>query len=423
MRLRRIGKIFAIWRCLTGWAASKGVLVRTGAVFLVAASVLALAPPTAAAQEASVQNRARPEYDPLGMRLGAFMLNASVDLGLASTDNVFAEETSPESDIIFSVAPNAILASGWSRHQLVLSAGSVTSSYEDNSSEDASSYYGRADGRVDIGSRTFISPTVGFAHIIEPRTDPDAPIVGDPVEYDRTDVGVSVEHNFNRVSVLGGVSFLDVDYDTAGQDFRDFTEDGVRGRVEVEFTPRLSGVFEVRHYERDYDLPVSADSDGEEYLAGLRLNLTDLLTGEVLLGQYERSYDDGVSTDGVAIDANLIWYVTRLTNVTFYGRRSGEDVTGTTASPYTEQNFGARVDHELLRNVLLTGAVSTGELDFEVLDRTDERLSASVGAEYLLNRRVAFTGGYSYDEIQSDGADRYRDYEVNVFRVGVRFQL
>jgi hypothetical protein len=384
--------------------------------------MLALAPTAANAQDASVRERTRADYDPLGMRLGAFLLNATLDLGVAGTDNVYAEEISPESDTIFTVAPSAVLASGWSRHELVLEAGAAFSSYDSNSSEDATNWYTRARGRIDVGSRTRIRPVLALSHIVEPRTDADAPLTGGPVEYDYTEAGVTVDHSFNRVLVLGGVSHTESDFDSL-YDYRSFTEDAVRGRVELEFTPRISGIFEARHDERDYDLPISADSDGNAYLAGVRLNLTDLLSGEVLVGKYDRSYDDGDETDGLAIDANLTWFVTRLTNVTAFARRVGEDVSGTVASPYSDQSYGVRVDHELLRNVLLYGYVNSGRRDYDELDRTDDIVGAGLGGEYLLNRRVAFTAGYSYDEVESDGADRYRDFEVNVFRAGVRFRL
>ncbi len=148
------------------------------------------------------------------------------------------------------------------------------------------------------------------------------------------------------------------------------------------------------------------------------------MRGEVAVGHFERDYDAGLSTDGIAASANVEWYITRLTTLSFHARRNSEDVVGaTSAVPYVETVYGGRVDHELLRNFILTGAAQFGQRDYEVIDRDDEFMSAELGADYLMNRRVVLFGRYVYDDVESDGVNAYRDYEENRFTVGVSFRL
>lgn len=417
---------------LLEWTTVLGVHVRLGAISLFAAS-LAFLVPTAAAQtpdseargDASVRERQRADYDPLGMRLGAFMLNATLDLGIATSDNIFAEEVTPESDVIFIAAPSATLTSNWSRHALVFGAGIQRATYQDFSNENATTGYANVSGRLDIGSRSLIRGLAGLANAVESRTDPDALIFGEPVEVDSTVLSLGAEHRFTRFRVSGDVTRTDWDYSGGpfSQDFRDNEQTAFTGRVQFDFTPRLGGIFEARVDERDYSDPTTNDSDGVAYLAGVGINFTDVLQGEVLAGVFDRDYDNGDTNSGTAVSANLVWYLTRLTNVTFSASRQGEDVSGNVSSPFTADRYGVRVDHELRRNIILAAGVSGGKFSYEAIDRDDTFYGGFVGADYLVNRRVVLYGTYNYNQVDSEGVDRYRDFEANAFRVGVRLHL
>jgi hypothetical protein len=412
--------------------AALGVHVRFGALSLFAVSMAFLVP-TAAAQtpdseargDASVRERQRSDYDPLGMRLGGFMLHATLDLAVATTDNVFAEEVTPESDTFFIIAPSATLTSTWSRHALAFAAGLQNASYQEFSNEDANTGYASVSGRLDIGSRSSVRGSAGIVNAVASRNDPDAQTFGDPVDVDSVLLSLGAEHRFTRFRVSGDVTHSETDYSggLVSQDFRDNEEIAFTGRVRFDFTPRLGGIFEVRADERDYTDPTTNDSDGVAYLAGIGINFTDVLQGEVLAGVFERDYANGDSNSGTAWSTNLTWYVTRLTNVDFSANRRGEDVSGNVSTPFTTERYAVRVDHELRRNIILGAGVNGGTLDYEVIDRNDTFFGGFVGADYLVNRRVVLYGTYDYAQVESEGVDRYRDFEANAFRVGVRLRL
>lgn len=397
-----------------------------------AASLIAALPAHAFAQEVndsvSVRDRPRDEYDPLGVRFGGFTLNASVGLNATHNSNVYAAETNEQDDLIFTVTPRARLQSNWSRHALTLEAGAAFDRYNDLDDENAETYFAGAVGRVDIGSNTSVSGIARYAREVEPRTNPDALTAGEPIEYDRSELAVSAQHTFNRVRVRGTLTHVEYDYHNATgaplQDFRDMEEDRLTGRAEVELTPRIGWIIEASTDERDYSNTPSLSSDGTTFLTGLNVNLTDLMRGEITVGTFERDYTGG-SVDGTAIAANLEWYVTRLTTLTVFANQSGEDSGAVVALPYTATNYGARVDHELQRNVLLTGGVSFGERQYEApgYDRDDEYFSGDAGVEYIMNRRVAFNLRYRHEELESNGANRYRDFDQDVISAGVSLRL
>lgn len=412
-------------------AASGGSILRSNPfVSLVAAGLMASLPVHAMAQEVddsvSVRERPRPEYDPLGMRLGGFNLHAQLNLGLASTDNLFATETAEQDDTIMRLGVDAQLRSDWSRHGVQIDAGYGSTHHDNFDSEDAQTSYIGAAGRLDVGSRSQINARARFTDDVEPRTDPDSLLGADPVEFTRTEYGIGAQHDFSRFRVSAGFNSSEHDYDDAGavdQDFRDHEEQSITGRVEAELTPRVGLVLQATSDERDYDNAPLLNSEGKTYLAGVRVNLTDLLRGEITVGQFERDYDSGSNVEGTAIAANLEWYATRLTTLSFHANQSAEEDGAIIASPYTDANYGVRVDHELLRNVILTAGVRMGRRDYEVIDREDEYTGADVGVDYLVNRRVAVNLRYNHDSLESSGINRYRDYDVGVVSAGLSLRL
>lgn len=403
-------------------------IVRTGRVLSAfAAALMAMAPLHAAAQapqeeRVGVRDRARPDYDPLGMRLGGFDLNATLDLGVTQTDNLFATETNEVDDTVFNIAPSARLDSHWSRHALGIRGGANFSNHSDFSDEDAETGYIRGDGRLDVGRFSNITAGVGFAHEVESRTDPDATIAGDPIEYDRTDYVLGASHQFSRFRLSGALGHIDYDYD-APQDFRDSDEDNVQARVDMEVTPRIGAFVQARFDDRSYDSQPALSSDGESYLAGVSLNLTELMRGDIAVGQFQRDYDSGVSVDGVAVYGNVDWFVTRLTTLRFNASRTAEDNGGVAVSPYVATEYGAAVDHELLRNVIVSAGVQAGRREYEVIDREDDFRTLSLEADYLLNRRVSVYGRAENIDVESDGANRYRTFDATQLTVGVRLHL
>ena len=380
------------------------------ALSLFAASLIAFAPLQAAAQDmdesVSVRERPRPEYDPLGMRFGGFNLHASLDLGVTSTDNLFAEETNEQDDMIYSAGLRGRLSSNWSRHALAFEAGATTVSHEDFSSEDYDTSFAGVSGRLDVGGNSNISGRARFAHEVESRRDPDAPPSTDPlVEFDRMDVAVTAQHRFSRFRVSGTAAQTEREYDGV-HSFRDFDETALIGRFEAEVSPRVGLFVAATTDERDYDNTPALNSEGQTYLVGAAVRLTDLLQGEVAVGQFERDYDDPTvgDSDGLAVAANLEWYITRLTTISLNARRNSEEQVGDTAVPFVESRYGARVDHELLRNVILTAGAQVGSREFDdtLTARDDDFFYADAGVDWLLNRRVVVSARYERAEVDSD---------------------
>jgi hypothetical protein len=93
-----------------------------------------------------------------------------------------------------------------------------------------------------------------------------------------------------------------------------------------------------------------------------------------------------------------------LTTVTFTAARDVNDTGVIGSGGVLETRAGVQVDHELLRNVILTGGVQDTKADYAGIDRNDRWLDANVGAVYMLNRHVGVGATYYYSNYRSDNA-------------------
>ncbi|MDX2276038.1 MAG: outer membrane beta-barrel protein [Hyphomonadaceae bacterium] len=403
--------------------------------------LLAMAPMHAVAQEisrerdpnaaVSVTERARPEYDPLGMRLGGFDLNASVGVGVTSTDNVFASETDAQDDFVTYVRPDISLRSHWSRHALGFRAGGYSDSHADFSQDDVTDYYLGADGRLDILTRSEVGGGVSTNRVHEMRTDPDTPLgIAEPVEYTRDNVYVYGSHSFNRLRLTARVERNTYDYEDTpligggvlDQDYRDHDETAESLRAEFALTPRWAALAEVSVNQREYDSDPTRDSDGSFVGLGVAFDVTNLLQGNILVTQYEQDYDDpNIGTvEGTGFIGHAEWFPTQLTTVNVDAARTAEDSAFVGAS-YIETHVSARVDHELRRNIVLSAGARLENRDYEGFEREDDLVGVDVGATYRANRRVNFNANYGYR--QNDSSFPGEDFEENRFTLGVSFHL
>ena len=66
----------------------------------------------------TVASRERPDFDPLGTRIGSFMLRPQVEEGLGYDDNVFGASTGRLGSWVLGTHPSLLVNSDWSRDSI-----------------------------------------------------------------------------------------------------------------------------------------------------------------------------------------------------------------------------------------------------------------------------------------------------------------
>jgi hypothetical protein len=98
-----------------------------------------------------------------------------------------------------------------------------------------------------------------------------------------------------------------------------------------------------------------------------------------------------------------------------------EETTIFGASSYLTSHFAFGVDHELLRNLVISFDALYDYNNYNDSPRTDRFWGFAVGAMYLVNRNLQANIGYVFSRRDSNIAGF--DYTNNVFRVGIAGKL
>lgn len=413
-------------------------LVLTAVVLTVGAgSAFAADDAMKADKRESVRDRARPAYDAVGIKAGAFTVYPKAGIKESYDDNIYATDTNETDDFITELSADVYVTSNWSRHLLNFSAGVKQALYADYSDENRLDWNLGVDGRLDITRDTQLSGSLSYAELHEDRGDPNATFVAtEPTPYSLLGAEASFAHRFNRLGLRLSGSLDDYDYDDVynsvglviDQDDRDRTEYGQALRASYEVTPDTNLYVEGSLNQRDYDLTTPAvafnrNSDGYAVVGGSEFRLSNLAQGSIYAGYQAQSYEDPALGDvtGLRYGANVEWYATPLTTVTFNAGSTIEETTTAGASGYLAQSVGARIDHELLRNILVNGSLSFENDDYEGVSRSDDVVRAGLGAEYLLNRNFSVSLDYDYTDRSSSAPGN--DYSRNVIGLTLSGQL
>ena len=375
----------------------------------------------------AVQARPRPDYEAAGVRAGAFLAYPKIDVTGEYNDNIYAR-SSEVSDYILRIAPQLVLDSNWNQHFLTAYIQGAVDRYADNEDENTEEFSLGASGRIDVSREVNVAGGADYINTFEPRSAPNAPDnAREPVEYDLAQAYLSATRTAGRIRLSGRGDVKSFDYQDgrngAGgvidQDYRDRDVLSATGRIEYAVSPDTAVFFQSVGNKREYDIDAptqrARDSKGYELLAGANFELSNLVRGEVAAGYIEQNYERRIyeDVDGFSAKAQLEWFVSEITTISASAGRSVEDAANPGAGGMLLTSGNLRVDHELLRNVVLNGQLTYAEMDYRGIDREDETVGASIGATYLINRNVGVSAALSTTKTDSSGLQADDDYTIN----------
>lgn len=366
-------------------------------------------------------DRRRPEYDPVGGRIGSFMLYPSADVRLEYNDNVLANASGNDGDFLGTVRGNARLTSLWERHKLELSGFISQTNHAELTTEDRAEGGLRAEGALDATRRARLNGYVAFDALAENRTD-IASITASrsPVRFTRLTGGLGYNHDFDPV-VLGLDLFANrLDFQDAvtrtgeplDQDFRDSTFVSAAVRAGLRVGPGLTAIVRanVDRFVHDEQAAgpqrLDRDSTGVKVEGGVGFELSSLIFGEARLGYLQRWSDDPrfSGASGLSYGVNLTWSVTPLTQVRVTGDRSVEEG-GTLDTAGNIRSTGVlHIEHELLRSLILEADATVAQI--EPLGQLPDAFEYGVrlNATCLVTRRFRLIGQYSFFRRETDQA-------------------
>jgi len=377
----------------------------------------------------AVPERPRPAYEASGVRAGSFILLPQVEAGVGYISNVYSSSINPKGDGYAYVAPSIVAKSDWSRHAVIVAAGADFQRYFKLGSENHTDWYVEGQGRLDIVGDSNIAFIQRFAKTTEPRYAEGFPDdAAEPVPVRTMASTVRGTYQGARVRLIGAgsytrLNYADVDSLAGGivdQDYRDRHIARISGRAEYAFTPDAAVFVQVSHARIKYNhftLPIdNRSADENQVLAGVSMDLSGVMRGTFGVGYVRRNFDLATygKSDGFVADARVEWFVTQLTTVTATVHRYLRDSAVRGAGGYFDNQIGLRIDHELLRNLLLFAQAEFRHDKYQRIDRRDNITFVGGGARYLMNPSWELGGRVEYTDRSSHGADGGRN--VNELR-------
>ena len=214
-------------------------------LFLTSTAIALIMPDLAFAQaddpepNISVVERPRPEYDPLGIRAGSFLVFPELAIQEIYTDNVEFAEDDEESDFITLISPSVNFESQWSRHQLGVEVRSDIAINAENSDEDYQDVSANANGVLDVSRQTELTGNglVRYGHV--GRDDPEDAGDDEPVSFFEFGGGGAINHQINRLGFGLGAEAFRTTFDDEAEEDRNATIYEFIARSSYEVSPRL----------------------------------------------------------------------------------------------------------------------------------------------------------------------------------------
>ena len=374
-------------------------------------------------------------YEPLGIRVGSFLLRPSIEIGYGTDSNPNRTPDGPRSNFT-QVMPDVQIKSEWLVHELGATLRGSYLAYDDLSSANRPAADARIFGRYDVDRDLRF---LGEGRFLVGTDNPGSPnlqagLAKLPI-FTTWGTTAGVAQRFNRLdlSVKGSVDrteFQDsqlTDGTTVGNQDRNYWQYRIQGRASYEFSPGFKPFVELDADRRVHDASCNCDAVDRNSHAitpkgGVTFELARYLTGEVAAGYTTREYasPDLQTLRGVVLDAALVWVVTGLTTVTFTANSRAEESVVTGVSGALRRDAGLQLDHAFRRWLIGTLRFGYGFDEYLGNGRNDTRSSIGATITYKLNREFWLKGEYRYDQLRSNAANV--DYDANVFLIGLKLQ-
>lgn len=377
----------------------------------------------AGAQEApgserqSVLTRARPDYDPLGVRGGSFVFLPSLGVTESYDSNVFVTESQQQADFLTTISPSLLALSNWNNNALNFHLSSDMNRYAQQVGENYTNVAASVDGRYDIERGVYATGGLSYNLGHEARSSPNTVFnQKSPTEYQLGIANAGFVHDTGILSLALTGSVNDYAYNNEVTSTGLVIPETPRNRFEYDFQPRVayeivpgySAFVQTPFKWTDYNAQFTGNGtnlSSREYEldVGTAVNIGGIINGEIFAGYYTADYYLDRSAgwqSGYTFGGSLLWNVTQQTSIRSSLTRALQATIVVGAVSYLQTALTASVEHELLRNVLVTGGVGYTEQDYIALtpSRSDYNYNADAGVQYLINRnwRTGLTATYNH---------------------------
>ena len=360
----------------------------------------------------TVASRSHPEFEAQGIRLGSFVLTPVLSESVGYDDNVTGSSHASGSALIETNATLGV-AGGWTGTTFGGSLMVDDVEYPEQSAQSTTNWSAAAGASHDFGRDTL---SIGATHLnlVQSPRDLDVPLLDQTIAYRVEDVRADYRADLGRWTVEPG---MDVSY----YNFDDGRVNGITYlqsyRNRLVFAPSIVGNYEfatrrrvvvvLRDTQADFDRNPPGQPrqnfNDVSALAGLAYDADGIIGFRLLGGYEERSFSSAAyrMIQAPIVEAAVSWTPTGLTTLTGTAARYIEDSAAEATVGFTETALKLTLDHEYLRNVVLSVHASYDIDDYSKGPGgsgagSQDYVTGGVGVSWRFNRNVRLGADYAF---------------------------
>lgn len=377
--------------------------------------------------------------EPANIQAGPVYLTPTLEVEARHVDNLFRSESNEQSSWVLDTRPRiqAWLQDGVNTYSLAYELRD--SIYASSHDDDFTDQVVNLDVHHEFNMRNALGLNAEYYDGHEERgtglsEGGLAYLIDEPVELERTRYGG--KYRYGSTQAKGrlelGYQFQGTDYQNFSDfsQFRDRERDTIDGALFWRVAPRTDLLAEVRYLDTSYDASDQIDGNGSldseefNYYLGVKWDATGKTDGSVRLGWYERDYGSSQrsSDDGFSWEADVNYRPRSYSTLNFSTRRFTQETNGLGNAVNTEE-YAAAWNHEWSGRSSTYLALVLADDDYRGSRRHDERLDLEASYRYALRRWLDLSGGYRYEDRDSDKDVRLLDYQRNVFFIKAELSL
>lgn len=390
-----------------------------------------------------VADRPRPELQPVGGRIGSFLIYPEFTGSLEADDNVFASSTDKHSDVIGVAEPSVSVKSLWRQHSLQGSGYFRRTQFASNSTETVDEYGGEFTARYDIDGTDNVRMQANARHEAERRYNLSSEATAvTPLVYDEVGGTLSVTKQFGQIRIEASGAIRSLNYANNVTRAGLFIDARIRnstvsnGIVSIKYVSKSAvnaffrGQIDKRSFpfgpgKPGFDPQTNLDRDsfGGKIEGGLSVELKGRLYGNVRLGYLLQDYVDPRLRDvsSFSYGADLLWNPSRLTSVRLAIDRAVSPVTSTRDAGLFRTRYSLVASHELRRNLILTASGEYSTIAPIGPSASSRETELGAGIEYVANRLVSAQVGFIHRA--RSGNENRLHYSANRAIASIRIRL
>lgn len=358
--------------------------------------------------------------DLTGRVLPGFYPNVELDLGY--DDNVGRTQRNTDSSVFGMLKPELQWNGVFGKHLVRIGYLGEYANYFDISDENYRDHFLGGDVTLDLTQKLNVNGGVAYSQGHESRGVSGAANSGlKPNEWEQWSAKLEALYGRRIATAQIGAryEYFNRDYTNNNQFLRNNDTNTLTLIGFYNLGPKTRLLIEPSISEVDYTNPASnQDNTKRKILAGVTWDATAKTSGTVKVGKYDTSYDNLPDTDGLAINANVIWKPKTYSKVTLRASNDSYDSSIGGASSYDAAIIGVDWEHDLSDITQLQAGAEYESDDYSGASREDDFVSAYVGLSRAVTRNI--TVGARYEFETRDSSIPLNDYDDNTFLIGVK---